>query len=195
MCRNHGDVWNRCAADRQDERKRMNAFCSGDKKGRNGAIVQEEFWYISKECLFSDFIKLSLHSYGECKTPLNGHHAWDFTLWIPFFSFIPIPPFSFFSPFFSITALADFQHLSFFIGLLTLQTALQHSWAWTMPPPPHLCVHTTPCPSKTLWYPSQRPPRNILALVLLHSCSVFDHNPTDCSLTLLLWLYFSICSV
>lgn len=44
-----------------------------------------------------------------------------------------------------------------------------------------LCSHYT-LPCKTLWYPSWRPPQNILALVLLHSCSVFYHNPTDCSL-------------
>lgn len=33
-------VWNRCADDRQHETKRMNAFCSGDGNGRNGAAGQ-----------------------------------------------------------------------------------------------------------------------------------------------------------
>lgn len=83
---------------------------------------------------------------------LHGYH-----------SFIRIPPFSFLFSIFPITALAGLQHLSFFIGLLTLQTALQHSWARIMPPP-HLCVHTTPCPWKSLI------PFIKTSLELLHPC-------------------------
>lgn len=127
----------------------MRSVCSGDGSGRNGAVGQEGLWSNSKES-FPDFINLRLHSYPECKTLLNGQLAWDFSLWIPFFSFYSHSPIFFlFSIFFSTTALAELQRLSFFIGLLTLQTALQHSWVRIMPPP-HLCVYGTPYPSKSL---------------------------------------------
>ena len=176
--RNYSYVWNRCADDRQHETKRMNVFCSGDGNGRNGAAGQGGLWYVSKES-FPDFINLRLHSYGECKNssaeiPLYGSHS---------FLLFPFPPFSFLFFIFPITALAELQNLSFFNGLLTLQTALQHSGA-RIAPPPHLCVHTNyTLPLKALWYPLQRPPRNVLALASLRSCSVFDHSPAARSLT------------
>ena len=49
-----------------------------------------------------------------------------------------------------------------------------NSWA-SMLPTPHLCIHTHLDPKK-LWYLLQRPLWNILTLVLLQSCSVFNHK-------------------
>lgn len=137
------------------------------RKGFDTILKRASQISLTWDCILMESVKLSSMD-NTPEISLYGSHS---------FLFFTFPRFLFFI--FPIIALEGLQHLSFFIVLLTLQTALQHSRSRIMPPP-HLCVHTTPCPSK-VWYPLQRPPWNILALVLLHS--VFNHNPTDYSLT------------
>lgn len=120
--------------------------------------------------------------------------GWDFSLWIPFFPSVPIPPFSFLFFIFPISALAELQNLIFFNGLLTLQTASQHSGA-RITPPPHLCVHQLHLAPQNTWIPfaktSQERPRPHVTAFL------FCVWPLPCGLQsyLLPWLYFFICFV
>lgn len=139
------DVWNRC--DRQHETKGMNPLCSGGGNGRNGAAGQEGLWLNSKES-FPDFIKPETAFLPRVLNSPQWTTRLRFLFMDPILFFYSHSPVFFLFFIFPITALAELQRLSFFIGLLTLQTALQHSWARIMPPP-HLCVYTTPCPLKS----------------------------------------------